>query len=126
MQKRNRFWWAIPFTIGILLWGVWSFVFSSTPLKEGSKAPDFTLVGSDGNTYRLSDYAGKRVVLMFYPKSNTPGCTAQNCAVRDQYEKLSQYAVVFAISVDTPEAQKLRPAAQPQAHRAGGRRRQGR
>jgi peroxiredoxin len=105
MQKRNRFWWAIPFTIGILLWGVWSFVFSSTPLKEGSKAPDFTLVGSDGNTYRLSDYAGKRVVLMFYPKSNTPGCTAQNCAIRDQYEKLSQYAVVFGISVDTPEAQ---------------------
>jgi peroxiredoxin Q/BCP len=106
MQKRNRFWWAIPFTIGILLWGVWSFVFSSTPLKEGSKAPDFTLVGSDGNTYRLSDYAGKRVVLMFYPKSNTPGCTAQNCAIRDQYEKLSQHAVVFAISVDAPETQK--------------------
>jgi hypothetical protein len=42
---------------------------------------------------------------MFYPKSNTPGCTAQNCAIRDQYEKLSQYAVVFGISVDTPEAQ---------------------
>jgi peroxiredoxin len=106
MQKRNRFWWVIPFTIGILLWGVWSFVFSSTPLKEGSKAPDFTLVGSDGNTYRLSDYRGKRVVLMFYPKSNTPGCTAQNCAIRDQYEKLSQHAVVFAISVDAPETQK--------------------
>lgn len=105
MQKRNRFWWAIPFTIGILLWGVWSLVFSSTPLKEGSKAPDFALVGSDGNTYRLSDYHGKRVVLMFYPKSNTPGCTAQNCAVRDHYEKLSQNAVVFAISVDNPETQ---------------------
>jgi peroxiredoxin Q/BCP len=105
MQKRNRFWWVIPFTVGILLWGVWSFVFSSTPLKEGSKAPDFTLVGSDGNTYRLSDHRGKRVVLMFYPKSNTPGCTAQNCSIRDQYEKLSQYAVVFGISVDTPEAQ---------------------
>jgi len=42
---------------------------------------------------------------MFYPKSNTPGCTAQNCSIRDQYEKLSQYAVVFGISVDTPEAQ---------------------
>ncbi|MCX7925102.1 MAG: redoxin domain-containing protein [Fimbriimonadales bacterium] len=105
MQKRNRFWWIIPFTIGILLWGVWSVVFSSTPLKAGSKAPDFMLTGSDGNAYRLSDFQGKRVVLMFYPKSNTPGCTAQNCAVRDQYEKLSQHAVVLGISVDTPEAQ---------------------
>ncbi len=105
MQKRNRFWWIVPFTIGILLWGVWSVVFSSTPLKEGSKAPDFTLTGSDGATYRLSDLQGKRVVLMFYPKSNTPGCTAQNCAVRDQYEKLSQHAVVFGISVDSPETQ---------------------
>ncbi len=105
MQKRNRFWWVIPFIIGILLWGVWSVVFSSTPLKEGSQAPDFTLPGSDGNTYRLSDFRGKRVVLMFYPKSNTPGCTAQNCAVRDQYDQLSQHAVVFGISVDTPETQ---------------------
>jgi len=105
MQKRNRFWWVVPFSIGILLWGVWSFVFSSTPLREGSKAPDFALVGSDGSTYRLSDYRGKRVVLIFYPKSNTPGCTVQNCAIRDQYEKLSQHAVVFGISVDSPEVQ---------------------
>jgi peroxiredoxin len=105
MQKRNRFWWVIPFMVGILLWGVWSVVFSSTPLKEGSKAPDFTLKGSDGNTYRLSDLQGKRVVLMFYPKSNTPGCTAQNCSVRDQYEKISQHAVVFGISVDSSETQ---------------------
>ncbi|OYT68813.1 MAG: hypothetical protein CFK48_10315 [Armatimonadetes bacterium CP1_7O] len=105
MQKCNRFWWLIPFVIGILLWGVWSVVFSSTPLKKGSKAPEFTLQGSDGNTYRLSDFRGKRVVLMFYPKSNTPGCTAQNCSVRDQYAKLSQYAVVFGISVDSPETQ---------------------
>lgn len=105
MQKRNRFWWVIPFMVGILLWGVWSVVFSSTPLKEGSKAPDFTLKGSDGNTYRLSDLQGKRVVLMFYPKSNTPGCTAQNCSVRDQYEKISQHAVVFGVSVDSSETQ---------------------
>ncbi|MFQ3611126.1 MAG: redoxin domain-containing protein [Fimbriimonadales bacterium] len=105
MSKRNRFWWLIPFTIGVLLWGVWSVVFSSAPLKEGSPAPDFALVGSDGNTHRLSDYAGKTVVLMFYPKSNTPGCTAQNCSVRDNFEELSKHAVVFGISVDSPEAQ---------------------
>lgn len=105
MQKRDRFWWVIPFMIGILLWGVWSVVFSSTPLKEGSKAPNFTLQGSDGKTYRLSNFRGKRVVLMFYPKSNTPGCTAQNCSVRDQYEKINPHAVVFGISVDSPETQ---------------------
>ncbi|MCS7273552.1 MAG: redoxin domain-containing protein [Fimbriimonadales bacterium] len=105
MHKRNRFWWLIPFTIGVLLWGVWSVVFSATPLKEGSKAPDFSLVGSDGKVHRLSDYRGQRVVLMFYPKSNTPGCTAQNCAIRDEYERLSKYAVVLAISVDSPETQ---------------------
>lgn len=105
MQKRNRFWWAIPFTIGILLWGVWSVVFSSTPLKEGSKAPDFTLKGSDGATYRLSDFLGKRIVLMFYPKSNTPGCTAQNCSVRDNFDKISHHAVVFGVSVDSADTQ---------------------
>lgn len=105
MHKRNRFWWLVPFTIGVMLWGVWSVVFSAAPLKEGSKAPEFSLVGSDGKTHRLSDYQGKRVVLMFYPKSHTPGCTAQNCAIRDEYGQLSKHAVVLAISVDTPETQ---------------------
>jgi len=74
-------------------------------LKEGSPAPDFALVGSDGNTHRLSDYTGKPIVLMFYPKSNTPGCTAQNCSVRDNFEAIGKHAVVFGISVDSPEAQ---------------------
>ncbi len=107
MNKRNRFWWFIPFTIGVLLWGIWSVVFSSAPLKEGSPAPDFALVGSDGQTHRLSDYVGKKpIVLMFYPKSNTPGCTAQNCSVRDNYADLSKHAIVFGISVDSADAQK--------------------
>jgi len=105
MQKWNRFWWIAPFLIGMLLWGIWSVMFSSTPLKEGSMAPDFALTDSNGKQHRLSDYRGKYVVLMFYPKSFTPGCTAQNCAIRDAYESLSQYAVVFGISVDTAETQ---------------------
>ena len=105
MRNRNRFWWIVPFAIGVLLWGIWSVMFSSTPLKEGSMAPDFALTDSNGKQHRLSDYRGKYVVLMFYPKSFTPGCTAQNCAVRDAYESLSQHAVIFGISVDTAETQ---------------------
>ncbi len=105
MKKQSRFWWLVPFAIGILLWGVWSVMFSSTPLKEGERAPNFTLKTATGETFRLSDYRGKWVVLMFYPKSGTPGCTAQNCAIRDDYESLSQHAVIVGISVDSQEAQ---------------------
>jgi len=89
----------------VLLWGIWSMMFSATPLKEGSMAPDFALTDGNGKQHRLSDYRGKYVVLMFYPKSFTPGCTAQNCAIRDTYNALSQHAVVLGISVDTPETQ---------------------
>ncbi len=105
MWRRSRFWWAVPFVIGVLLWGIWSVMFSSTPLKEGEMAPDFTLTDGKGRQHRLSDYRGKYVVLMFYPKSLTPGCTAQNCAIRDAYDEISKHAVVFGISVDTPDTQ---------------------
>ncbi|MEN3000876.1 MAG: redoxin domain-containing protein [Armatimonadota bacterium] len=105
MKRWNRFWWIAPFVMGALLWGIFNMMFSSTPLKEGSMAPDFTLTDANGKQHRLSDYRGKYVVLMFYPKSLTPGCTAQNCAIRDAYDALSQHAVVFGISVDTPETQ---------------------
>jgi len=105
MRRRSRFWWVVPFVIGVLLWGIWSVMFSSTPLKEGSMAPDFTLTDGNGKQHRLSDYRGKYVVLMFYPKSFTPGCTAQNCAIRDAYDELTKHAVVFGISVDTPDTQ---------------------
>ncbi len=105
MQRRSRFWWVVPFVIGVLLWSVWTVMFSSTPLKEGTLAPDFVLTDANGKQHRLSDYRGKYVVLMFYPKSFTPGCTAQNCAVRDAYDQLSQYAVVLGISVDSVDTQ---------------------
>lgn len=106
MRKPNRFWWVVPFSIGVLLWGVWSVVFSSTPLKEGSRAPDFTLQTQDGKPFRLSAHQGKWVVLMFYPKAMTPGCTAQNCSIRDAFAELEKYATVVGISVDTVEAQR--------------------
>ena len=55
-------------------------------LEIGMKAPDFSLPDKDGNTVRLSDFQGKKVVLYFYPKDNTPGCTRQACAFAASYD----------------------------------------
>jgi peroxiredoxin Q/BCP len=73
----------------------------STELKIGDKAPSFSLKSQDGNTYSLADCKGKWVVLYFYPKDDTPGCTKQACSFRDfnsQYQKLG--IQVFGISID--------------------------
>ncbi|RXK80784.1 thioredoxin-dependent thiol peroxidase [Filimonas effusa] len=76
-------------------------------LKEGSKAPDFTGVDQNGNTISLHDFKGKKVVLYFYPKDDTPGCTAQACNLRDNHTALQQqgYAVI-GISVDSVKSHK--------------------
>ena len=71
-------------------------------LEAGMKAPDFTLMDKDGNTVRLSDFVGKRVVLYFYPKDNTPGCTRQACGFAAAYEEFkSKDVVVIGISKDS-------------------------
>jgi peroxiredoxin Q/BCP len=71
-------------------------------LKEGNKAPAFNLPGNDGNKHRLSDYLGKKVVLYFYPRDNTPGCTTEACDFRDNMAKLKrQDTVVFGVSKDS-------------------------
>lgn len=71
-------------------------------LKTGVKAPDFTLPDKDGNPVSLSDFAGKKVVLYFYPKDNTPGCTKQACAFAANFEKFKEIdAVVIGISKDS-------------------------
>ncbi|MBQ2990256.1 MAG: peroxiredoxin [Clostridia bacterium] len=71
-------------------------------LEIGSKAPDFTLSGKDGNAVSLSDFAGKKVVLYFYPKDNTPGCTRQACAFAASYEAFKSLdAVVIGVSKDS-------------------------
>ncbi len=71
-------------------------------LKVGMKAPDFTLSDKDGNTVSLSDFIGKKVVLYFYPKDNTPGCTRQACAFAGAYEAFKQKNVeVIGISRDS-------------------------
>lgn len=58
-------------------------------LKEGQKAPGFSAKDQDGNTVTLAQFAGKKVVLYFYPKDDTPGCTAEACDFRDNYQGLT-------------------------------------
>lgn len=71
------------------------------------KVADFTLQNEEDQTVRLSDYAGKPVVLFFYPRADTPGCTIEACGFRDTFEKLQAAgAVVLGISRDTVKAQK--------------------
>jgi peroxiredoxin Q/BCP len=70
-------------------------------LKEGDQAPAFTMEDQDGKPVKLSDFKGQRVVLYFYPKDNTPGCTTEACAFRDDYAKLKKKAVVLGVSPDS-------------------------
>src|SRR5512133_3625116 len=76
-------------------------------LKEGMKAPDFKGTDQDGNEIRLSDFAGKKLVLYFYPKDNTPGCTAEACNLRDNHnELLKKGFAVVGISADSEKSHK--------------------
>ncbi|MBN1242984.1 MAG: thioredoxin-dependent thiol peroxidase [Spirochaetales bacterium] len=71
-------------------------------VKEGEKAPDFSLADADGKTVRLSDFRGSVVVLYFYPRDDTPGCTREACSFRDAHEAiLARKAVVLGVSADT-------------------------
>ncbi|MBK6263900.1 thioredoxin-dependent thiol peroxidase [Marivirga sp. S37H4] len=74
-------------------------------LKIGDKAPDFKAKDQDGNEISLGDFKGKKVVIYFYPKDNTPGCTAQACNLRDNYEALQKSGyVVLGVSQDTEKS----------------------
>jgi peroxiredoxin Q/BCP len=74
-------------------------------INEGKKAPAFTLRDADGNTHSLADYAGKNVVLYFYPKDDTPGCTKEACGFRDLYKQLERRdTVVLGVSPDDGES----------------------
>ncbi len=71
-------------------------------LQVGSKAPDFTLQNQAGESVSLSDFLGKKVVLYFYPKDSTPGCTKEACAFRDAYNQFTEKnVVVLGVSKDT-------------------------
>jgi peroxiredoxin Q/BCP len=75
-------------------------------LAAGDRAPAFTLLDQEGKKVKLSDFKGRNVVLYFYPKADTPGCTTQSCALRDAEPDLSKLdAIVLGVSPDTPEKQ---------------------
>ncbi len=72
---------------------------------EGKKAPSFTLKGSDGKTHSLKDYKGKTVVVYFYPRDNTPGCTKEACGFRDLYGDFQKHnIVILGVSKDSLES----------------------
>jgi peroxiredoxin Q/BCP len=72
-----------------------------THLNEGDKAPDFTGIDQNGNTISLADFSGKKLVLYFYPKDDTPGCTAEACNLRDNHQMLLSKGIdVVGVSAD--------------------------
>jgi thioredoxin-dependent peroxiredoxin len=74
-------------------------------LKAGDKAPDFASIDQDGNPVTLSDFKGKKLVVYFYPKDNTPGCTAESCNLRDNYDNLiKQGYEVLGVSTDNEKS----------------------
>ena len=73
---------------------------------EGKKAPSFNLLGSDGKNHSIKDYQGKNIVIYFYPKDNTPGCTKESCDFQSNLRKLNNLKVrVYGISKDTVQKQ---------------------
>jgi thioredoxin-dependent peroxiredoxin len=76
-------------------------------LQVGDKAPDFTVNDQDGNPVKLSDLKGKKVVLYFYPKDMTPGCTAESCNLRDNYRLMQKQGFeVLGVSTDNEKSHK--------------------
>jgi peroxiredoxin Q/BCP len=77
-----------------------------TTLKIGDKAPNFSALDQDGNSHSLSDYNGKKLVVFFYPKASTPGCTAEACDLRDNFErfKANNYEIL-GVSADSAKRQ---------------------
>ena len=78
-----------------------------TTLKVGDKAPEFTAKDNEGNSIKLIDYKGKKVVLFFYPKASTPGCTVEACNLRDNYARFINNGYdLLGVSADSAERQQ--------------------
>ncbi|HET7361920.1 MAG TPA: thioredoxin-dependent thiol peroxidase [Salinimicrobium sp.] len=77
-----------------------------TTLKEGDKAPEFSAQDQNGNTKTLQDYKGKKLVIFFYPKASTPGCTAEACNLRDNWKTFQQEGYeILGVSADSQKRQ---------------------
>ncbi|MDT0558701.1 thioredoxin-dependent thiol peroxidase [Ichthyenterobacterium sp. W332] len=77
-----------------------------THLKAGDKAPEFSALNQDGNTVNLNDFKGKKLVVFFYPKASTPGCTAEACDLSDNYARFtSEGYEVIGVSADSQKKQ---------------------
>ena len=77
-----------------------------TTLTKGDKAPDFSGVDQDGKTHKLADYKGKKLVVFFYPKASTPGCTAEACDLRDNFHRFqAQNYELLGVSADSQTKQ---------------------
>lgn len=77
------------------------------PFKVGDPAPDINALDENGNPVRLKDYRGSKVILFFYPKANTPGCTAEACNLRDHYSDLTEKGFkIIGVSADSEKSQK--------------------
>lgn len=77
------------------------------PLQEGKKAPAFTLPDQNNTPHSLKDYIGKWVLLYFYPRDNTPGCTTEACTIRDSFSEFGKYnSVVLGVSTDSVASHK--------------------
>lgn len=76
-------------------------------LQAGDQVPEFSVLDDRGNTHSLSNYQGQKLVVFFYPKANTPGCTAEACDLRDHYKELQEagYALL-GVSADSPKKQR--------------------
>ena len=78
-----------------------------TTLKIGDKAPNFMAKDNKGNTVKLSDFEGKKLVLFFYPRANTPGCTVEACDLRDNYKRFQSLGYeLLGVSADTAKKQQ--------------------
>lgn len=75
-------------------------------LKKGDKAPDFELQDEDGKDSKLSDYLGRWLLLYFYPKNFTPGCTREACSLRDNFSKLQEKVIILGVSADSVDSHK--------------------
>jgi thioredoxin-dependent peroxiredoxin len=105
------------FNIKLFMLAIFSFLFSSCQknissqkdfsLKEGVRAPDFSAPDETGKVHTLADYKGKKLVLYFYPKDNTPGCTKEACAFRDGIEEFRKNGIeVIGVSTDSVKQHK--------------------